>query len=68
VERGLPNCFNSFAISTKRETVETVPTDRPDTQLKLGVNEKPLSRSLLQFTRTYRAPGCQIVCAALFLR
>jgi len=26
------------------------PTMSPDTQLKLGVNEKPLSTSLLQFT------------------
>ncbi len=51
MERGLPNCFNSFATSTKRETVETVPTDQESRhQLKLGVNEKPLSNSLLQFT------------------
>jgi hypothetical protein len=27
VERGLPSGFNSFATSTKRETLETVPTD-----------------------------------------
>jgi hypothetical protein len=34
------------------KTVETVATDRrvPDTQLKLGVNEKLLSNSLLQIT------------------
>ena len=44
------------------------PTRSPNTQLKLGVNEKPLSNLVLQFTRTHWAPGCQIVCAALFLR
>ena len=47
-----PNCFNSFATSTNRETVKTVAIDLSftNTQLKLGVNEKLLSNSLLQVT------------------
>ena len=53
-KRESPNCFNSFATSTKRETVKTVAIDLSftNTQLKLGVNEKLLSNPLLQVTRT----------------
>ena len=52
MERALPNCFNSFAKSTRRETVETVATDHPipTPQLKLDVNEKPLLLQPCSFT------------------
>ena len=55
-KRESPNCFNSFATSTKRETVKTVAIDLSftNTQLKLGVNEKLLSNPVLQVTRNQK--------------